>query len=384
MDDQHVLGARQSVHSGETAAKVLVSFVDRVKQGQYVSADLLEYLTVDHPVYREQPAATVARLRAYVIAAFHDAGMPQSAAPFVAEVLETSIDANLTAAAARALNGSATLSPVWADHLVNAIYNIWRNDQPICFDSYRLSWPLLCYSTALGEILHRLEAMGPDARHIVPRLEKLLSDTPGQFNPENRAAINRCIDALAAARTSCCSHSGPSNVETLMTPVDLMDLGAVELQDQDSRHLTWEQYFTGAPSLIAFFYTTCMNPKKCVQTIYNLDNTHRSLVEQSMGDQVRLAAITYDSTRDTPEMLRQYGVSKGICFGNNYRFFRVPTDFPKVALAFRLGVNFASGQVNDHQVEVYLLDRKGRLAQKFLRFQARPAAVVQSLIDLVP
>lgn len=383
MDDQHVLGARQSADSGETAAQALVSFVDRVKQGQCVSADLVEYLTVDHPVYREQPAATVARLRAYVIAAFHDAGMPQSAAPFVAEVLETSIDANLTAAAARALNGAATLSPVWADHLVNAIYNIWRNDQPICFDSYRLSWPLGRYSTALGEILHRLEAMGPDARHIVPRLEKLLSDTPGQFNPENRAAIRRCIDALAAAQTSCCSHSGPSNVETPMTPVDLMDLGAVELQDQDSRHLTWEQYFTGAPSLIAFFYATCMNPKKCVQTIYNLDKTHRSLVRQSLGDQVRVAAITYDSTRDTPEMLRQYGLSKGICFGDNYRFFRVPTDFPKVASALRLGVNFASGQVNDHQVEVYLLDRNGRLVQKFLRFQARPAAIVQSLIDLV-
>ncbi|WP_299083972.1 SCO family protein [uncultured Ruegeria sp.] len=384
MDDQHVLGARQSAHSGETAAQALVSFVDRVKQGQCVSVDLVEYLTVDHPIYREQPAATVARLRAYVIAAFHDAGMPQSAAPFVAEVLETSIDANLTAAAARALNGSATLSPVWADHLVNAIYNIWRNDQPICFDSYQLFWPLLCYSTALGEILHRLEAMGPDARHVVPRLKKLLSDTPGQFHPENRAAIRRCIDALAAARTSCCSHSGPLNFETPMTSADLMDLSAVELQDQDGRDLTWEQYFTGAPSLIAFFYTTCMNPKKCVQTIYNLDRTHRSLVKQYLGDQVRVAAITYDSTRDTPEMLRQYGLSKGIRFGKNYRFFRIPTDFPKIASAFRLGVNFASGQVNDHQIEVYLLDRKGRLVQKFLRFQARPAAIVSSLTDLVP
>lgn len=384
MDDQHVLAARQSAHSGETAVQVLVSIVDRVKQGQRVSADLVEYLAVDHPVYREQPAATVARLRAYVIAAFHDAGMPQNAAPFVVEVLETSIDANLTAAAARALNGAGTLSPVWADHLVNAIYNTWRNDQPICFDSYRLSWPLPCYSTALGEILHRLEAMGPDARHVVPRLEKLLSDTPGQFHPENRAAIRRCIDALAAKRTSCCSRSGPPNIETPATSADLMDLGAVELQDQDGRSLTWEQYFTGAPSLIAFFYTTCMNPKKCVQTIYNLDKTHRALVNHSMGDQVRVAAITYDSTRDTPEMLRQYGLSKGIRFGENYRFFRVTTDFPKVASAFRLGVNFASGQVNDHQVEVYLLDRNGHLVQKFLRFQANPAAVAQSLIDLVP
>lgn len=382
--EQHVLGRAHSAHFSETPEQALVSFVDRVKQGQCASVDLLVFLRIDHPVYRGLPAASVTRLRAYVIAAFGEAGMPDGATPFVTEILETSIDANLTAAAARALKGTSNLPPVWADHLVNAIYNIWRNDQPVCFDTYRPSWPLLHYRTALSEILSRLEEMGPSAQHVVPDLTRLLSDTPSQFNSENRALIKRCIDALAAAPKSCCSTASQSIFETPTASTDLVDLGSVELQDQDGQALKWDQYFTGAPSLIAFFYATCMNPKKCAQTIYNFEKIHRRLVELSKIDQVRLAAITYDAPRDSPALLRQYGASKGVHFGENCRFFRVTTEFSKVAAAFRLGVNFASGQVNDHQVEMYLLDRKGRLAQTFLRLPAKPESVFQSLIDLVP
>ena len=62
--------------------------------------------------------------------------------------------------------------------------------------------------------------------------------------------------------------------------------------------------------------------------------------------------------------------SKGIRFDANFKMMRVPTQLSSVVDAFDLGVNYAGIQVNDHRIELYLLDCNGRIAHKFLRLQA--------------
>ena len=69
-------------------------------------------------------------------------------------------------------------------------------------------------------------------------------------------------------------------------------------------------------------------------------------------------------------------------FDANFKMMRVPTQLSSVVDAFDLGVNYAGVQVNDHRIELYLLDCNGRIAHKFLRLQADPEIVVAELARL--
>lgn len=346
---------------------------------------LLPLLSVSHEVFRGRSAGSATRMRAYAMAALHDTGLPDNALPYVVEVLETSFRPNLVAAAARAIKGAAAPDARLADYLVRAIYNIWQKDQPVSFEAYDVKWPLARFSTALSEVLDAIAWLGASARHVIPELETLHSAHAQRFNPVARAAIARCIENLhvSAATTSrpCCG-SAPLIEPGIVTTEDDLNLAGIELQDQDGHRLEWGHFFHGKPSVVAFFYATCMNPRKCVQTIYNLVEIHRGLIDAGLDGQIRVAAISYDPHRDTAAVLRQYGESKGVPFGADFKMMRVPSQLNSVVDAFDLGVNYAGNQVNDHRIELYLLDRSGRIAHRFLRLQADPGSVVAELARL--
>lgn len=376
---------------GSLTEQGFATFVDSQRQrSRQAASNLLPLLSVSHAVFRGRSAGSATRMRAYALAAFHDAGLPDDALPYVVEVLETSFRPTLVAAAARAVRGAAAADARLADYLLRSIYNIWQNDQPVSFDAYDVTWPLAGFSTALTEIVDAIAWLGAGARHVVPELETLLAAYPGRLSPTARAAIERCIETLraqtpqaphAAAARDCCSAA--ALVEpTQATRQHALDIAAIELEDQDGHTLEWGQFFHGKPAVVAFFYASCMNPRKCVQTIYNLVEIHRGLSAAGLDGRVGVAAISYDTRRDTPAVLRQYGESKGVRFDAGFRMMRVPTQLASVAEAFDLGVNYAGSQVNDHRIELYLLDRSGRIAHRFLRLQADPEIVVAELARL--
>jgi protein SCO1/2 len=324
-------------------------------------------------------------MRAYAMAACHDIGLPDQALPYVVEILETSFHPNLVAAAARAVRGMAARDARLADYLIRSIYNIWQNDQPVSFEAYDVKWPLTGFSTALLEVLDTLAWLGASARHVIPELETLLSAFSKRFTPRVRAAIAHCIETLrssAADSPKACCCSAPLIESGAVTGGEDLDIASIELEDQDGSRFEWHRFFRGKPSVLAFFYATCMNPRKCAQTIYNLVNIHKGLLDAGLDGQVRVAAITYDPQRDTPAVLRQYGESKGMRFGADCKMMRVPGRFDGVIDAFDLGVNYIGNQVNDHRVELYLLDCDGKIAHAFLRLQADPEHVVTELARL--
>jgi protein SCO1/2 len=53
----------------------------------------------------------------------------------------------------------------------------------------------------------------------------------------------------------------------------------VELEDQDGARVKFGEFFTGKPSVVAFFYTRCDNPNKCSLTITKLGRLQRRLAE---------------------------------------------------------------------------------------------------------
>jgi cytochrome oxidase Cu insertion factor (SCO1/SenC/PrrC family) len=299
--------------------------------------------------------------------------------------METSFHPNLVAAAARAVRGMAAPDARLADYLIRSIYNIWQNDQPVSFEAYDAKWPLTGFSTALLEVFETLAWLGANAHHVIPELETLLSAFSKRFNPRVRASIVRCIETLrssAADPPKACCCSAPLIESSAMTRGEELDIASIELEDQDGRRFEWHQFFRGKPSVLAFFYATCMNPRKCAQTIYNLVDIHKGLLDAGLDREVRVAAITYDPQRDTPAVLRQYGESKGLRFGADCKMMRVPGQFDRVIDAFDLGVNYIGNQVNDHRVELYLLDCDGKITQAFLRLQANSEHVITELTRL--
>jgi cytochrome oxidase Cu insertion factor (SCO1/SenC/PrrC family) len=383
---ESVTQADRSRLDGSLSEQAFATLIDQLRQrGGECGPELVPFLSVSHEVFRGRSAGSAARMRAYAMAACHDTGLPDQAVPYVVEVLETSYRPNLVAAAARAVRGMAARDPRLADYLIRSIYNIWQNDEPVSFDAYDAKWPLTGFSTAMSEVLDALAWLGAGARHVIPELETLLSTFSRQFNPRVRASIAHCIDVLRSsaadsAKRCCCST--PLIESGAVTTEGDLDIASIELEDQDGRRFEWHQFFRGKPSVVAFFYTSCMNPRKCAQTIYNLVDIHKGLLDAGLDGKIRVAAITYDPQRDTPAVLRQYGESKRVPFSADCKLMRVCSHFDRVIDAFELGVNYIGNQVNDHRVELYLLDHDGKIAHAFLRLQADPEHVITELARL--
>ena len=162
-----------------------------------------------------------------------------------------------------------------------------------------------------------------------------------------------------------------------------LDIASVELEDQDGRRFEWDQFFRGKRSVLAFFYATCMNPRKCAQTIYNLANIHKGLLDAGLDGQVRVCSNYVRPSagyacRATPVQVSL----KAYALVRTPKMMRVPGQFDGLIDAFDLGVNYIGNQVNDHRVELYLLDCDGKITHAFLRLQADPEHVITELTRL--
>jgi protein SCO1/2 len=140
------------------------------------------------------------------------------------------------------------------------------------------------------------------------------------------------------------------------------DISGVRFQDHSGAELTFADAFHGRPSIVVFFYTRCDNPTKCPLTMYRFGSLQRLLQESDLSESIGLAAITYDPEYDRPERLLQYAESWGATPSARHRILRTVSDFESLSDYFSLGVNFsASGIVNRHQLEAFVLDMHGHI-----------------------
>jgi protein SCO1 len=373
-----------------TPGEVIAAFIDGIKgRPEGRAAELLPFLSERHPVYRDRLAGETVRIRGYAMAAFEQTGMPDRALPYVLESLESEFHPYLVAAAARALRGMRQPHPAIGAYLIKAIHNIWGADKPVSFASYHLEWPQREFSTGLTEIFSTLAGFGASARKVLPDLEHLHQSFADKFSDKARSAL---ADAITAIRdddrevpSDCCGlpnllqRAGKQSepLQLVCVPSDLV------IQDQDGLQMKWADFFCEKPSVVAFFYTRCANPRKCTQTILNLAYVGDELERAGLSGKVRLAAITYEPQFDTPAALKSYGNSRRFRFDEDSRMLRVPDDFQQVVHAFELGVNFTGSQVNSHRIEFYLMDTNGKIVSSFVRLQTEPKQVVDAVHALL-
>jgi protein SCO1/2 len=164
---------------------------------------------------------------------------------------------------------------------------------------------------------------------------------------------------------------------------DAASVSSLVFEDQDGARITFGELFTGLPSIVAFFYTRCENPRKCSLTVAKLGRVQQLLAAAGAERQVRIAAITYDPQFDTPERLKAYAAARGLRPNAGHRLLRTAGDIQALRDHFALGVNFVHSLVNRHRIELYVLDLQARVAASFLRLEWDEQRVVDEALALL-
>lgn len=341
----------------------LVRIIEAGRGDSAFTKTFLDLLDERHDVYRGAGTPTVTRMRGALLLALGHRALPSTALPFVLEELESAHDAWLTAVAAHVLRKYPEPSASFAEPLLSAVLYIQHQDEIVRLANYGGLAPGGETTTAMKEIMQTIGWLGRAGAVCVSRLEDLLAQNPG---PATSAMVGKALEALRAdggegvtTHSCCCGEKTAAAAPS--APV--RDISGLRFQDHAGTELTFADAFHGRPSIVVFFYTRCDNPTKCPLTMYRFGSLQRMLLQSGYGDSIGLAAITYDPEYDRAERLLQYAESWGAAPSTRHRILRTVGDFDSLSDYFSLGVNFsASGIVNRHQLEAFVLDKDGRIA----------------------
>lgn len=364
---------------GATPLAEIAAHVDRLRESPDSGDTLVDLLAEQSPIYDGRTTGEAERLRGYVLASFATTGLPASAMAFVVEELESGINPYPVAAAARAARGADDLPDYIVPLLLDAIDRIRPCDDLVCFDRGGARDRDAPPATALMELFRTLAWLGPRAGAALSPLEAMLECSPPAFSPAVRDEIEKAVASISrgarpAMHSCCCEPSAPVPV-----PSADSDIERLELQDQDGATFAFRDFFGGRPSVLAFFYTRCMNPNKCSLTITKLARLRRRIGEAGLDGRVNIAAVTYDPAFDLPRRLRAYGEARGLSFDDRTRLLRTTGPFAPLQRHFELGVGYGATTVNQHRLDTAVLDCSARPRASFARVQWAEEDVLAAL-----
>jgi protein SCO1/2 len=319
--------------------------------------ELVDQLHEGSDRYAGRSAAAAGRLRASVLAEFAEVGLPPMAVPYVIEVLRTELNPEVVAAAAVAVRGWPGSDPGLAAALVQAVVNLRGRDGPAGPGTSR---------TALVEVLSALAWQPSAPAEVVAALERLGGEHGSDWSPDVRRALG---DTLAALRGRTVlgpltlSEASADLAPALSTGVG--DLSGVAVEDQDGVPQSLVDFLSRGDTVVAFFYTRCQNPNKCSLTITKLADLQARMIERGLAGQ--LAAISYDPGFDLPPRLAAYGRARGLHFDQSVRMFRAVEGHSRLAEFFGLHVGYTGAIVNQHGLELYLVDDQVRIVRTWVR-----------------
>lgn len=358
--------------------------VDRFRAARDTDA-LVGLLAEQSPVYAGRGSSEAERLRGYILASFETTQLPASALPFVVEELEIGLNPYVVAAAAKAVRGARDLPGRITGLLLDAIDRIRSSDDVVRFDRNAAPGTAEPPTTALMELFRTLAFLGSRGREAEAQLTAMLGQQPPGFSTQVRTEIEKALAAISRrdspAQAHCCG--GPPapiapNRTAEVSPVGF-DIQATQLQDQDGAIFSFGDFFLGRPGVLAFFYTRCMNPNKCSLTITKLARLQKRLEEEGLQDRFNVAAVTYDPAFDSPSRLHAYGADRGVAFGERNRLLRTTGTFEPLQRWLDLGVGYGATTVNQHRLDIVVLDDQGCPSTQVSRVQWDEDEIIAAL-----
>lgn len=323
--------------------------IDQALAGPDAPAALIRLLAEDGPLYRGLGASEAERLRGRVLAGFAVAGLPPTALPQVLAELETGLNPQVVAGAALALAGTTSPPTEALDLLAAAALRIRPVDDLTALGAGPPA-------SAATQVVRAMARYGPPA---ASRLRVLRAE--GGWSAAVTTALSEAIvTAEAAAPKGCCGgRAGAVPAPPAAAPGAVDD---VQIQDQTGAVMRFGDLFAGRPAAIAFFYTRCMNPQKCSLTISRLAAVKARLKAAGLDEQASVAAFTYDPAYDTPRHLETYGRDRDFPFDARCRLLRTTGPLEPLQAHFELGVGFGPATVNQHRIDLAVIDAAGRIA----------------------
>lgn len=374
----------------ETSTDDFVRLIDvlKVTDQKFNVLLLVDLLSERHIIYKDRSSLSSQRMRAYLIEAFHHIGLPQRGLPYILEELETSFYPYTVAAAARAIRGMKEPHSGVAGFLCKSIYNIWQGDITVNYSAYAAPFNEEENTSALKEIFETLKWQQGTAQYVLPELYHIESNLSDYINAKNKALLADCIVAIEASAQpddDCCSipleiYNQRDSSQNANTDIDLSD---IDLEDQNGTVFKWNEYFSGKYTILSFFYTQCHNPRKCIQTIYNLVDIQKEIDQNKDYSHIQTAAITYDPLYDTSSILKSYGENRKFNFDDHNKMFRVTSGMEEMIEQLNIGVNYKGNAVNVHRIEVYIINPEGKIECSFLRFQADSKLILAELDKVI-
>ncbi|WP_316839196.1 SCO family protein [Pedobacter gandavensis] len=376
--------------TSDSSEEEIAKVIDNIRSGGLSRNLLVELLSERHPVYNRRPAYEANLIKGYALASFAEVGMPDSAINFILDELQNGRDAYIVAAAARGLRGCKRPKAEYVNFLIQALQNLRYNDDSLDLTEFRPTWPLRHPSSGKLEIFRTLKWLKGYARAALPELKSFLKNTI-DFTPEMRQEIQLTIQAIEEDEReldlSCCDVQGKVDTRTKWWRKgrrSINSIGQLEVENELGTTMALADVIGQKPTVVAFFYTRCMNPNKCTLTINKMGWLQKELVKMGLEDVVRLIAFTYDPNYDSPAKMRAFAENRGITFGPNAHVLRTrPEDFASLSDFFSLGVNHVSSTVNQHRLELYILDQDGRIKTTYTRLQWEVDKVICDLNEII-
>lgn len=302
---------------------VLIEEIAAVSRSRTGAKRLAAMLRQDAPHFRGLSAGDTERLRAHILASFEHRPLPAPAVRAVKEDLRTSQSPIVLAGAARAARALVRVEPEWRDLLAAASARIEARDEVVRLDNKDVSadTPL---RTARDEIALTLALRDEEAGHCCSSVPAAPTDQP-------LAVVTLCPKALRR----------------------------VTVEDQAGRPQALFDLLQGRVSLVAFFYTRCMNPLKCSLTVARLGALARVAAIHPAAADLGVFAISYDSDFDSAQRLLTFGRDRGFPFGERARLLRCDAGWDTLRRMFALQVGYTATTVNGHARELFVVS--GRL-----------------------
>jgi protein SCO1/2 len=227
------------------------------------------------------------------------------------------------------------------------------------------------------EAVRALGSFGESAGdEVLAALRELAGDrgfAANELGPVLRAALDEAIARIAPA-PSC--HTAPAPVLAFASLWS-------DAAHRKAPALAAFPELAGKPVAVTFFYTRCDNDGKCSTNLSRFARLQSAAAAAGLSGKVRLVAITYDPEYDTPLQLARFANGRGLRESDDLRLVRsTPAALAQLAHALGLAVNFADGRPNIHGVELFVLDREGRVAREYRNVIWDEQAVLADLAKL--
>lgn len=170
----------------------------------------------------------------------------------------------------------------------------------------------------------------------------------------------------------------------------IYDLGNMNYTflNQDSTEVSFPSAYKGKIVVMSFIYTHC--PDVCPITTLNMQRLQDTLSANGIHN-VRFATMTFDPSRDTPDILKDYAAIRGISFKNWDFLSGTPASTDSVL--YSMDVRFFPGDSSytkenglvyyiTHTDKSVLIDRDGRVRGTYSGSQLDLKQIVKDIKNL--